>query len=436
MAELCGRIVPLFRQGVFENHIQSVALKQSGHRYFSQSVEVLSDNEIHVNFGDLSTKLTPNVPVDLYFYGEDGATVEQYGVPSLGGRLHWRTVRTGTCVTALPQIVSYLNSGSGKDGTWQSGDTIKVSGKNILYPVPTATKLLLKGQDGSLYVFENPRLPDDWYTHHYDNDNMVLYFTVPDDLSSARVSGGTGTSGTTELGGGLVVASAGALATTAVSDGALAVLASNPAGLAVIGSTVTGLSIYAGVENTRWLVKKIEMALAKRSTTEMTKPGNSGDDQPADPSHLVFVAYEVARAGDLRTRYIVGTYVRMTAYEAVSPAGVERIKRYIGVLELISPLQVTIQGEQYWEYGNATITRMIDYASTPPPLTVAYSVCEPWGWSLGALGDLHVDSVSSGTLRWKTNTYFGYDQSIDETDFNCSREYKQIEPYGDYYVRY
>jgi hypothetical protein len=301
------------------------------------------------------------------------------------------------------------------------------------------TELVLKGDDGSVYVLENPRLPDDWYTHHYDNDNMVLYFTIPDDLTTAKVSGGSGSSGTTSLGGGLVVAGTGALATTAVSDGALAVLASNPAGLAVIGSTVTGLSIYAGVENTRWLIKKVEMALTKRSSTEMTKPGNPGDDQPADPMHTMLVNYEVAKAGDLRTRFVFAFYIQMPTYEVLSPLGMARIKARIAFIEAISPLQISVLGEDYWDYANATITRMVDYGMSPPKtISVAYSECWPaaFSWSLGALQEIHVDSVSGGTLRWKTNTFFGWSDDIDETNFDCLREYRDISPSDTLYTSY
>jgi hypothetical protein len=166
-----------FGSGFAQSQIKSAAIKQGTHRYFSISLELASNSEIHVEFGDLS-ELTPDVETDVYFYSETGDVVEREGVPASGGRMHWRTVRKGSCIPQLPQITDILNTGSGADGTWQSGDTIKVSGKNILYPVPTATKLVLKGDDDSLYVLENPRLPDDWYTHHYDNNNLILYFTV------------------------------------------------------------------------------------------------------------------------------------------------------------------------------------------------------------------------------------------------------------------
>ena len=146
-------------------------------------------------------------------------------------------------------------------------------------------------------MLENPRLPDDWDSHHYDNDNLVLYFTVPDDITTAMISGTADNHGTTELGTGLVVAGSGALATTAVSEGGLAALLSNPvSAIATLGATATGLSIYVGVENSIWLYKKITMALSKTtpSPVDMTRPGHSTDDEPRDkygPLTLYHVTY-------------------------------------------------------------------------------------------------------------------------------------------------
>ena len=173
---------------------------------------MVSDNEIDVNFGNLSTSLKPGVETDLFFYSEPADVVAARGVPASGGRLNWRTARTGTGIPQPPQITDILNTGSGPDGTFVSGDVIKVSGKNILYPVPSATTLILKDDDGAEYLLMNPRLPDDWFTTHYDNDNMVLYFTVPDDLSTAKISSGS-SDRTADLGGGLIVATSSALGT-------------------------------------------------------------------------------------------------------------------------------------------------------------------------------------------------------------------------------
>ena len=181
-----------FGSGFAQNQIKSAAIKQGNHRYFSSSLELVSDNEIHVEFGDLSEHADARRRNGSVLLLRNAATLSKAnGVPACGWQTALANRRERDVRSQLPQITDYLNSGSGKDGTWQNGDTIKVAGKNILYPVPTATKLVLKGDDGVPYVLENPRLPDDWYTHHYDNDNMALYFTVPDDLSTAKISGGS-----------------------------------------------------------------------------------------------------------------------------------------------------------------------------------------------------------------------------------------------------
>ncbi|MBV8819864.1 MAG: VCBS repeat-containing protein, partial [Acidobacteriaceae bacterium] len=185
---LVNRSFRFFGSGFGLNQIKSAAIKQGTHRYFSSSLELVSDNEIHVEFGDLSVSLTPDVTTDLYFYSETGDVVEADGVPASGGKQRWRTVRKGTCLPQMPQVGQFLNTGSGENGTWQSGDVIEVAVKNALYPVPSAVKLLLKDDGGSVYMLEDPHLPDDWYFHHYDNDNLVLYFSVPEDLNTVKIS--------------------------------------------------------------------------------------------------------------------------------------------------------------------------------------------------------------------------------------------------------
>src|SRR6202021_2997462 len=52
-----------FGSGFAQSHIQSVALKQGTKRNFSTSLEVVSDNETHGNYGDLSDALTADVDI-------------------------------------------------------------------------------------------------------------------------------------------------------------------------------------------------------------------------------------------------------------------------------------------------------------------------------------------------------------------------------------
>ena len=412
-------------------HVQSAALKQGDKRFFSTSLQVVSDNEIHVNFSDLGDVLTPDVVIALNFYGESGDVVASNGVAAVGGRTSWRTARARTCVPQLPQITDILNAGSGTDGTFLSGDTIKVSGKNLLYPVPTATKLVLKGDDDSLYVLENPRLPDDWLTQPYSNDNLVLYFTVPDDVTTAKISDGK-SSGTTELGAGLVVAGSGALATTAVSEGGLAALLSNPVtAIATLGATATGLSIYAGVENSIWLYQKVTMSLAKTtpSPTDLTKPGQSADDQAKDPSHLIFFTYELAKPADLRDRFVYASTILLPSYQI---ADAERqVRSMIAFIEDLSSLQISIFGETYWSYSNATITSITDLGpegTTPSSMQVSYYVCLSDGWDMSPLDNVHTEIADGDVLSWKTNAYFGWDppRPLTSADFLCFPDRKTI----------
>ncbi len=422
-----------FGSGFAESHIQSAALKQGNQRFFSSSLTTKSDNEIDVNFGDLGASLTPDVDIDLFFYSETGDVVQTENVPASGGRMTWRTARKGTCIQQLPKITDILNTGTGPDGTFQSGDTIKVSGQNLLYPVPTATKLVLKGDDDSLYVLENPRLPDDWYSSHYDNDNLVLYFDVPDDLTTAKISGGS-SSGTTELGAGLVVAGSGALATTAVSEGALSALLSNPVtAIATLGATATGLSIYTGVENSIWLYKKVTMALSKPDTgpTDITKPGQSADDQKLDPKHLIFFTYELGNPASSRNRFVYASQLLLPYSEAFSPE--EQVRSRVAFIEGLSVLQVSVLGEDYWSYSNAVVTRISDLGSSetaPSSFNVSFFICQSLGWNMAPLANVHTETVYDGmVLSWKLNAYFGWDPpwNLTADNFHCDRESQDIQ---------
>ncbi len=421
----------LFGKGFVASRIRSAALKQGNQYFFSSSLNVESDNQIDVNFGDLSGSLTPDVDVDLFFYSEVGDGVLANGVPASGGRSPWRTVRKGTGIPKLPQITDILNSGSGPDGTFLSGDTIKVSGKNLSYPVPSAIKLVLKGADESLYVLENPRLPDDWDSTHYDNDNLVLYFDVPDDLTTAKISGGS-SPGTDELGAGLVVAGSGALATTAVSEGALSALLSNPVtAIATLGATATGLSIYTGVENSIWLYKKVTMALSKPDTgpTDITKPGQSADDQQQDPKHLIFFTYELGKPTDSRNRFIYASKFELPYNQAGNM--VQQARSQTAFIEGLSTLQVSVLGEDYWTYSNATITRILDLGavdSAPLSMNVSYFICQSAGWNMAPLSVVHTETLGSGVLSWKLNAYFGWDPPWDLSadNFFCDRQSSEI----------
>jgi hypothetical protein len=285
--------------GFISSHIQSVGLRQNDKRFFSISAEVVNDNEIDVNFGSMATTLKPGIETDLFFYSEPAEVVAANGVPASGGRLNWRTPRSGTGTPQPPQITDILNSGNGPDGTFISGDVIKVSGKNVLYPVPTATTLILKDDAGDQYLLMNPRLPDDWYTHHYDNDSMVLYFTVPDDLSAAKISGSSDRRA--DFGTGLVVATSSALGTFDYTTLALeALLAAPPqVKLAVIGAAFEGVSIYVGTQTSTWLIKTIKASSATH-TIPTSIPGQAADNQTKDPTdplalyHVTYIASNVS----------------------------------------------------------------------------------------------------------------------------------------------
>ena len=169
-----------FGSGFARNAIKSAAIKQGTHRYFSSALELTSDNEIHVEFGDLSTQLTPDVETDVYFYRETGDVVEREGVPASGGRMHWRTVRKGGCEQTPPRFIG-LTGGSGTDGAFQAGDVVTATGENLMYPVPTGIRLFLTDRDSGAQYALPPRLPDDFYTTHYDNSNGKLLFVIPED---------------------------------------------------------------------------------------------------------------------------------------------------------------------------------------------------------------------------------------------------------------
>ena len=169
-----------FGSGFAQNQIKSAAIKQGSHRYFSSSLQLVSDNEIHVEFGDLSDKLDPDAGTDLYFYGETGDVVESAGVPALGGKQHWRTARKGGCEQTPPHF-STISSGSGPDGAFQVGDVVTAIGENLMYPVPTSIRLFLTDKDTGAQYALPPRLPDDFYSTHYDNTKGKLLFVIPAD---------------------------------------------------------------------------------------------------------------------------------------------------------------------------------------------------------------------------------------------------------------
>ncbi|HEX6834075.1 MAG TPA: VCBS repeat-containing protein [Rudaea sp.] len=296
-----------FGEGFAQAHIRSAAIKQGTQRIFSAAVNVVGDNEIHVFFNDdaLKERLVPGLGTDLYFYSENADVVQANGVPASLSKPNWRLPQSGSCVPAPPQITEAPTGGTGTGGAFQTGDTIKVRGKNLIYPKPTAIKFVLKGSDGSLYALDSPRLPDDWYTHHYDNDDATLYFTVPEDLTPYSLTTTHPIAGlpsaaliaknnprNSPAAGALVPFVQQALATSALSSEALAVITKLPpvAQMAIVGVTATGLSIYQGVENSIWLYKKIDV-LTKHGGTGVDKPGKPGDDQPKPPQYIYTVSF-------------------------------------------------------------------------------------------------------------------------------------------------
>lgn len=259
-----------FGSGFAQSHIQSAALKQGGQRSFSTSLEVVSDNEIHVNFGDLSDTLTANHDIDLFFYSENGDVVQSDGVPASGGRLSWRTAKAGDCRQSMPHFSS-VTGGSGTDGAFQAGDAITAVGENLMYPVPTANRLILTdASSGDKYALP-PRLPDDFYTTHYDNTAGKLLFVIPEDdqWDQYKIADGKPlVEGWAPPPYVSYVIEAGTTAATEASAAAWAaagssVFAGFTAGVYLSGNTPTGiLDFFRG-----------------KLTTPTPVPGKSGDDQ-------------------------------------------------------------------------------------------------------------------------------------------------------------
>jgi hypothetical protein len=212
----------------------------------------------------------------------------------------------------------------------------------------------------------------------------------------------------------------------------LAALLSNPvSAIATIGATATGLSIYVGVENSIWLYKKVTMALSKPdpSPTGLEKPGQSADDQARDPEHAIFFTYEIAKAGDIRSRFVYASTVAVSSYEALHPD--DKIKGMIAFLEQLSPLQIGIWGDDYWQYSNAVVLRILDLgpvSSMPQQVPVAFYDCLSWGWNMSPLKDVRAESLSNGTLSWKLNVYFGWNptRALFDSDFDCERQERTI----------
>lgn len=290
--------IRVFGHGYEQYHIRSAALRQGDMRIFATAVTNVSDNEMHLYFGDLSASgLKAGTAVDLFLYSETADVVQADGVPAIGMKLGWRTPRSGFCVPQFPQITGApINTGSGPDGTFQAGDVIQVHVKNGIYPVPTAARYLLKSDDGTTYAIGPPRLPDDWYTHSYNNNDVILYFPVPEDLTPYKLTAPI--SETAELPPGseadtsLVLRATTAIATTTIGQKALAVLRAHPeVALAAVGVGTTGLSIYYGSKNLVWAKEEIKTLVKGTAPTGITKPGHSADSQPEDSRNVYAVMF-------------------------------------------------------------------------------------------------------------------------------------------------
>ncbi|HEX3896342.1 MAG TPA: VCBS repeat-containing protein [Rudaea sp.] len=263
-----------FGSGFAQAHIQSAALKQGDKRFFSTSLELVSDNEIHVSFGDLGDALTSDADIDLYFYSASGDAVAADGISASGGKSHWRKAKRGSCLASVPHYSS-IAGGSAKDGAIQAGDVITAAGENLMYPVPTANRLILTdAMSGAKYALP-PRLPDDIYETHYDNTNGKLLFVIPEDdqWDQYKVADGDGlVEGWAPPPYVSYIIEAGTTAATEATAAAWAaagggVLLGGTAGIYLSGNTPTGV------------VNFIRPKLGLPTPT----PGKSGDDQPKDP---------------------------------------------------------------------------------------------------------------------------------------------------------
>lgn len=284
--------------GYEQYHIRSAALRQGDTRIFTIALTNVNDNEMHLYFGDLSTSALKNdVPVDLFLYSEPADKVAADGVPASAMKLAWRTTRAGFCVPQFPQIMGPpINTGTGTGGTFQAGDVIQVHVKKGLYPVPTGLRYLLKGDDGTTYAIGPPRLPDDWYTHPYNNDDVVLYFFVPEDMTPYKLTAPISDTGesppTTADTTAIVLRAATAVVPTAIGQKALAVLRANPTvALATVGVGTTGLSIYYGSKNLIWAKEKITALTKGTAPTGITKPGQAADNQPDDSRNVYVIPF-------------------------------------------------------------------------------------------------------------------------------------------------
>ncbi len=271
-----------FGSGFAQSHIQSAALRQGNQRFFSSSLVTKSDNEIDVNFGDLSSSLTPDVDVDLFFFSETGDVVQANGVPASGGRIKWRTARKGSCAQSMPHFSS-LTGGSGKDGAIQAGDVVTATGENLMYPVPTSNRLILTdATSGDKYALP-PRLPDDWYSTHYDNTSGKLLFPIPNDDQWEQYKIADGDSLVEDWAPPPYVSYVIEAGTTAATEASAAAWAA--AGSSVLGGLVGG--VYLSGNTPTGVLNFIRNKLAPSAPS----PGRSADDQPDGPWQYYVVTY-------------------------------------------------------------------------------------------------------------------------------------------------
>ncbi len=271
-----------FGSGFVQSHIQSAALKQAGEHFFSTSLEVISDNEIHVNFGDLGDSLTPDADIDLYFYSASSDEVTAHGISASGGRSRWRTARKGSCLASMPHYSS-ITGASGKDDAIQTGDVLTATGENLMYPVPTANRLILTdAASGAKYALP-PRLPVNFYETHYDNTKGELLFVVPEDdqWDQYKIADGDALAeGWAPPPYVSYVIEAGTTAATEYTAAAWAA-----AGSGVLGGFTAGIYLSGNTPTGVW--NFIRSKLGSPSPT----PGKPGDDQPKDPDAYYVVTY-------------------------------------------------------------------------------------------------------------------------------------------------
>lgn len=289
-----------FGSGFAQAKIKSAAIKQGDTRVFSTSLTVVDDNYIQVFFNDddLKSKLVPGTYTDLYLYPETGDVVQANGVPATSSKINWRLPHSGTCPTPpAPEFTNIVNlgKGSGPGGQFQSGDWIEVETKNAWYPIPTSVVFLFKTKDGSLYALNNPRLPDELYTTHFDNTHGRLLFQVPENLDPYKLSSTSATDGP-ETG-----ASSSDKTDNPVVPVAIEIAGAGAGTLAVYEAYTTGSLVAYGlggaslgtlaVYGTNWALTQISskitaMTVHNPGATGVDKPGNSADEQPNDPEEL------------------------------------------------------------------------------------------------------------------------------------------------------